>query len=387
MPRSGFFVSRLSTTSISTRSVSPSRTGAITRISPPRYAMPVPWMRPVCMMSPSASAKVRAPGAARRPKTDAFFTYSMSMKSGSVKPQRLTKVTMSVSDTVRARVWYLAPIACSSKVAPWLRIRSLSQVGAAHFGVLRELVRGAFERDAPGLEHVTPVGDAERHRRVLLHQEDGRALPVDVADRREDLLDEHGRQAHARLVEQQEPRARHQGAPDCQHLLLASRERARDLRDPLPETREQLEDTLQVAADGGGVGPEVRAHREVLADGQPVEDTPSFRHVGDAAEHDLVGGHAAQRGALEEDRAPPRRQEPGDGLEGRRLPRAVVAEDGDDFPVAHLEPHALQRVDLPVEHVELVNPQHGPSGRAPTGRGRGRLRRRERRTGHPRGGP
>src|SRR5439155_546485 len=44
MPRSGFFVSRLSATSTSTVSVSPSRTGAVTRSSPPRYAMPVPWM-------------------------------------------------------------------------------------------------------------------------------------------------------------------------------------------------------------------------------------------------------------------------------------------------------------------------------------------------------
>ena len=66
--------------------------------------MPVPWMRPVCMMSPSDSENVSAPGAARRLKTDSRFTYSMSMKSGSTKPQRLTKLTMSVSDTVRASV-------------------------------------------------------------------------------------------------------------------------------------------------------------------------------------------------------------------------------------------------------------------------------------------
>ncbi|OLB11939.1 MAG: hypothetical protein AUH18_05180 [Candidatus Rokubacteria bacterium 13_2_20CM_69_10] len=72
MPRSGFLVSRLSITSTSTLTVSPSRTGATTRISPPSQAMPVPWMRPVCMIRPSDSAKVNAPGAARRPKTDSF---------------------------------------------------------------------------------------------------------------------------------------------------------------------------------------------------------------------------------------------------------------------------------------------------------------------------
>ena len=80
--------------------------------------MPVPWMSPVCMMSPSESANVRAPGAARRLNTDSRATYSMSMKSGSVKPHRLTKLTMSVSDTVRPSVRNVAPISCCSKCRP-----------------------------------------------------------------------------------------------------------------------------------------------------------------------------------------------------------------------------------------------------------------------------
>jgi len=66
------------------------------------------------MMSPSESANVRAPGAARRLKMDSRAMYSMSMKSGSVKPHKLTKLTMSVSDTVRLSVRYVAPIACCS---------------------------------------------------------------------------------------------------------------------------------------------------------------------------------------------------------------------------------------------------------------------------------
>src|SRR5207249_1314349 len=68
------------------------------------HAMPVPGMSPVCMISPAERAKVSAPGAARRANTDSRLTYSMSMKSGSTKPQRLTKLTMSVSETVRASV-------------------------------------------------------------------------------------------------------------------------------------------------------------------------------------------------------------------------------------------------------------------------------------------
>src|SRR5262245_57968013 len=41
-------------------------------------------------------------GAARRLKSDSRATYSISVNSGSMKPQRLTKLTMSVSDTVRS---------------------------------------------------------------------------------------------------------------------------------------------------------------------------------------------------------------------------------------------------------------------------------------------
>src|SRR5882672_10251222 len=84
---------------------------------------------------------------------------------------------------------------------------SLAQIGAADVGILSQLGCAARERDGARLQHVAAVGDLERHRRVLLDEENGRALTVDVLDRREDLLDEHRRQAHARLVEEQHARA------------------------------------------------------------------------------------------------------------------------------------------------------------------------------------
>ena len=61
---------------------------------------------------------------------------------------------------------------------------------------------------------------------VLLDEQDRRALLVDLGDDREDLGDEHRREPHRRLVEQQHPRLGHQGAPDRQHLLLAAGQRA-----------------------------------------------------------------------------------------------------------------------------------------------------------------
>src|SRR5215470_992769 len=86
--------------------------------------MPVPWISPVCMIRPSESANVNAPGAARRLNTDSRATYSMSMKRGSVNPHRLTNVTMSVSETVRLSVRNVAPTLCCSKVNPSLLMGS-----------------------------------------------------------------------------------------------------------------------------------------------------------------------------------------------------------------------------------------------------------------------
>ena len=52
---------------------------------------------------------------------------------------------------------------------------------------------------------------------------------VDLLDDLEVLLDERGRQAHRRLVHQQQPRPRHQRPAHRDHLLLAARQRPREL--------------------------------------------------------------------------------------------------------------------------------------------------------------
>src|SRR5262249_50477398 len=144
-------------------------------------------------------------------------------------PPRFTKFTMSVSDTVRPSVRYVAPIACASKFSPSpimssstrrSRLGLFSQIRAADVDVAGQLGGGPGERDRAGLEHVAAAGDAEGHGVVLLDEQDRGAPPVDVHDRLEDLLDYDRGQAHARLVEQEQAGTRHQRAADRQHLLL-----------------------------------------------------------------------------------------------------------------------------------------------------------------------
>src|SRR5690606_39121182 len=57
-----------------------------------------------------------------------------------------------------------------------------------------QLVPPPVAHDPAVLEHVALVGDRQRHRGVLLDEEDARSLPVDVDDDVTDLLDDLGSQ-------------------------------------------------------------------------------------------------------------------------------------------------------------------------------------------------
>ena len=90
------------------------------------------------------------------------------------------------------------------------------------------------------------MGDLERLERVLLDEQDGRALALisrmiwkicwtRIGERPSD-----GSSSSSTLG------WRHQGPPDGEHLLLAARERAALLAAPLREAREELVDVLDV---------------------------------------------------------------------------------------------------------------------------------------------
>jgi len=82
---------------------------------------------------------------------------------------------------------------------------------------------------------------------VLLDQEYGGALAVEIADDLENLLHDDGRQAERRLVQEEQARSRHEGAADGQHLLLTAAERAGALTFALREDGKQGEGALQAS--------------------------------------------------------------------------------------------------------------------------------------------
>ena len=86
--------------------------------------------------------------------------------------------------------------------------------------------------------------DARQHPDVLVDQENrlpGRLDPLDAAP---DLQPHHRRQPLRGLVQDEQPRVRHQRPSDRQHLLLASRQRTAEGTRARRELREEREDLV-----------------------------------------------------------------------------------------------------------------------------------------------
>src|SRR5438067_3201218 len=202
-----------------------------------------------------------------------------------------------------------------------------AEVGAADVVVVEEVARRALVDDAPGLHDVGAVRHAERQIRVLLDHEHGRPAPPDVRDDAEGRLDQRRREPQRGLVEEDQPRARHQRARDREHLLLPAGERARRLPPPLGEDREVGRDALEVVLHLAAVTADVGAHLEVFPHGQVREDAAALGAVGDAGPEDRGGGGAVDRRAVEDDAPARRPEQPGDRAQRRRLARAVRADE------------------------------------------------------------
>ena len=65
-----------------------------------------------------------------------------------------------------------------------------AQIGFADLDVVGELGGLALHLDRAGLQNISAVGDLQGHLCVLLHQQHGHAVAVDLADDLEDFLDQ-----------------------------------------------------------------------------------------------------------------------------------------------------------------------------------------------------
>src|SRR5450755_4454850 len=79
-----------------------------------------------------------------------------------------------------------------------------AKVGGHDLRIVQQLRARAVEHDATVLDHVAVARELEGLPYVLLNQEDRQTFGVDGAQGAEDVLHDDRRQAHRRLVEQQQ---------------------------------------------------------------------------------------------------------------------------------------------------------------------------------------
>src|SRR5215470_789535 len=231
--------------------------------------------------------------------------------------------------------------------------------------LVREEVRGAGGvDDLAAAQDVGAIGHGESEGEVLLHEEDGQSLALELADHPPHLAHEEGSQPLRGLVEEEEVGIAHERAPDGQHLLLAARELVGAVASALAQPREELVHALQAPAPAAAP-----RHLEVLAHGERRKDTTALGHEGHAAVHHAIRWPGGDVRSLEAHPAAARRREADDGADERGLAHAVATEDPQDFARLHAEGDALEHVAVAVVRVHVLHLEHGPRlshrGRSP----------------------
>src|SRR5262245_1092833 len=160
---------------------------------------------------------------------------------------------------------------------------SHTEIDASDLLVVGERPRVALAHDAPVFQHVDLLGDGERAAGILLHQQHGGAGPLDGPDRLEDFHLEALCDADGGLVQEQQQWRAHEGAPDRQHLLLASREGIGLLAGARLEDGKQRMHLVEIARHGVPVGAQIAAEQEVLGDAELREQAAPLGTVANAA--------------------------------------------------------------------------------------------------------
>src|SRR5690606_19116182 len=186
-----------------------------------------------------------------------------------------------------ARLWS-ARYMITAREGPlsWTSTASATQVGVAYLGIAQQGFAAALHDDTPVLQHIGPVGQPECLVGVLLDQKHGHAIPAQLFDDVEDLLDDDRRKAQRGFVEQQQPGFAHLRAADGEHLLFAAAHGAGALVEAFLQAREQVQHLVQLLLVIL-LAAEETAHGQVFLDGQAGEHAAAFGHYRDALAHDV----------------------------------------------------------------------------------------------------
>ena len=235
------------------------------------------------------------------------------------------------------------------------------EVDAAYLVVLTQCLGGTAGHDPPLAQEVGVVGEPEGTVGGLLDQEDRQLLLIsDRAQEVVQLVDDLGRQTEARLIEDEQAGTRHHRAAHREHLCLAPGQAARELVEPVGQTREQLEHRRERLVEHWALTPpDEPAQLEVLLDGVAREDPAPLRHQADPQPGDPGGHDAVGATAVDLDLAARGLQQSADGLERGGLARPVGPQQGDHAASSHHQADVAHRVDVTEPHTQVRHLQQG----------------------------
>src|SRR5262249_43040694 len=104
-----------------------------------------------------------------------------------------------------------------------------AEIGFLYGRIFQQVGGGALQRDAAVFQHVAAIRNRQSGVRILLHDQHRTTRVTQRGDLLHDARYDHGRETERWLVQQEEPWARHGGAGERDHLLLAARQRTREL--------------------------------------------------------------------------------------------------------------------------------------------------------------
>ena len=164
-------------------------------------------------------------------------------------------------------------------------------------------------------------------------------------------------QAAGRLVEQQQPRLGDECPRELDALERRVRQPGRDVRGKTPEPNdvERLVGALAAVRLAEPARARVGADEDVLEHGHPREERDVLERPCDAAADDLVRRELQQVLPVVENRAGIRLVESRDDVEGRRLARAVRADQAEDLTLGDVERDVVEGDDAPEAASEVLD--------------------------------
>ena len=355
-------------------------------------ARPVPsrssgtWATPAAIALRGSPARSFRPATCTEPALGARMPAIVSASSRWPLPATPAMPTISPartrSDTSRSASPPRSPAALtpssSSATAPGVCSGTLSATASTSrptINAASERSRGVGRIDRrhrpAAAQHRHAVRDRHHLVELVRDEDHGLALGGHRAQGREQRVRLLRREHRRRLVHDEDPRVAVERLQDLDPLLLADRElpdaRARvdgeavrlaELRDAPLDRRRVDEEPATLAA--------VVAEHDVLGDGERLDEPEVLVHHADAGVEGIPRRMEVHLLAVELDLALVRAVEPGEDVRERRLPRAVLAEQGVHLADPCLEVDVLVRDDA---REPLRDPAH-PHGKRRRGAGR-----------------